>query len=316
MEFGISTRCFGLTALTVDQLERLRKSGFTRIEIHANRPAFDFHNRALIRAIGRWFEENETPAPGLHLPFEETLSPGITRPLSVAAREARLRQEALDEIKRCLELADRIGLAYAVLHIGVPGQDFHPVVFDYAYAAVASIQAFAGIRVLLENLPNAIATAGHIEEFKAVAQLSNVGFCYDTGHEDQTPRPESGSPVSASRGVIERSSATLEPESATPGAGRLLHDSPPDAIHLNDNHGSADDHLWPFEGAANWHAFVDQLVQSPFKGPLVLEASGDRLDRAQECRRRLGDLIEECRYSPGEFRLKYKLPLPKHEDER
>ena len=41
-----------------------------------------------------------------------------------------------------------MGLTFVVLHLGNPGQEFNPVVFDHAYAAIATIQSFAGTRVL------------------------------------------------------------------------------------------------------------------------------------------------------------------------
>ena len=282
MEIGISTRCFSPIPLSVDLLERLRVAGFSRIELHANRPAFDYHNKALLRGVSQWFGENELPAPSIHLPFEEEQEPGKPRPVTIADSLPRARVEAMDEIKRCLELADRIAVDYVVLHLGVPGQAFNPVIFDYAYRAIATIQSFSGLRVLIENIPNALSSHDRILEFKAASQLTNVGFCYDTGHPD-------------SEGVHTTSGA-------------------PDAIHANDNDGTSDDHLWPFEGKFNWHRFVEQIVLTDPKGPLILEAQDDRLGKAQECRNRLRDLVDECRYSIEEYRLKYKLPSFNHED--
>ena len=74
MEFGISTQIFRGQSVSVDLLESIRKAGYRRIELFANRPHFDFHDRALLRAIGRWFTENDLPAPSLHLPFIENVS--------------------------------------------------------------------------------------------------------------------------------------------------------------------------------------------------------------------------------------------------
>jgi sugar phosphate isomerase/epimerase len=300
MEIGISTRCFGSAPLNVDLLESLRRAGFSRIELQANRPAFDFHNRSLVRGIGRWFEENGLPPPSIHLPFEEELDPGRPRALSIADPLARVRSEALDEFKRCLELADRIATSYTVLHIGVPGQEFNPVVFDHAYAAISTIQSFCGSRVLIENIPNAISTPGRIHELRTIAQLPNIGFCYDTGHGGGIS--EFGSRNSDSGNVTAEWSPNFQ--------------IAPDAIHIDDNNGTADDHLWPFEGTFNWHLFVERLVIAEFKGPLILEAQDDRLQKAYECRGRLLDLVDECRHSIEEFRLKYKLPFPNQEDSR
>src|SRR5688572_21448311 len=203
MDLGISTRCFGTAPLTLDLLERLRRAEFKEIELHAALPSLNYTNRTVTRDIARWFQENELPAPSLHLPFEK----------NVLASNRFDRQAALDELKRCLELGDLLRLRFAVLHLGEPQQEFNPVVLEYAYAAVATVQSFSGARVLLETLPNGIATFARIEEFRLAAQLPDVGICYDTGHGEM--------------------------------------DGACDAIHLNDNHGSEDEHLWPFDGARN-----------------------------------------------------------------
>jgi sugar phosphate isomerase/epimerase len=262
MEFGISTRCFGDTPVTVDSLERLRKGGFEKIELHAVRGVLNFHNKSLMRGVAAWFQENGLPSPGLHLPFE----------LSVLDTQRLVRQEATDEVKRCLEFTDRLPVDYVVLHLGTPGQKFHPVVFDYAYAAVAGIQAFAGVRVLIETLRNDIATVERVLEFRTAAQLHDVGICYDNGHVE-----------------LEAFDEVL-------------------AVHLNDNDGdSSDDHLWPFEGRTDWHKFIERLALSSFRGPFILECSDDRIEKGMECRSRLQDLLDEAQNSIEEFRLKYKL---------
>ncbi len=149
--------------------------------------------------------------------------------------------------------------------------------FDHAYAAIATIQSFAGTRVLVETLSNDIATFPRILEFKTAAQIPNLGICYDTGHGEM--------------------------------------DGSADAIHLNDNDGSSDNHLWPFDGTRNWPAFVERIISESFEGPLIFEAGDDRLNKASDCRSRLEDMIDEARNSIEEFRLKYNLSAPQKEDE-
>lgn len=51
---------------------------------------------------------------------------------------------------------------------------FSPVAFDYAYAAIAQIRAFAGVQVMIENIPNEISTLDRIGEFKTVAEVSDI----------------------------------------------------------------------------------------------------------------------------------------------
>jgi sugar phosphate isomerase/epimerase len=189
----------------------------------------------------------------------------------------RERQSALDAVKRCLELGDRLPLRYAVLHLGAAGSPFNPVHFEHAYTAISMIRAFSGLRVLLETLPNDIATFSRIAELQIAAQFPDVGICYDTGHGEM--------------------------------------DGAPDVIHLNDNHGEGDEHLWPFDGSRDWPALVERLVVQSYDGLFILEGRDDRLERASSCRSRLQDLMDEARNSVEEFRLKYKLPIPQEEFE-
>jgi sugar phosphate isomerase/epimerase len=267
MDIGISTRCFGTAPLTLDLLQRLYRAEFTQIELHATLPGLDYHKRSVLRDIARWFRENELPAPSLHLPFEKDILSG----------DQFERQAARDEFKRCLELNDSLPLRFVVLHLGAPGQEFNPVFFEHAYAAVATIQSFSGVRVLLETLRNGVATFARIDEFRQAAQLPNLGICYDTGHGE--------------------------------------FEGPCDAIHLNDNTAQDDSHLWPFEGDRDWPRLVERLVLAAYTGPMTLEVADDKLEKAGSCRSRLKDLMDEAADSIEEFRLRHKLPVPIAEEE-
>ena len=130
---------------------------------------------------------------------------------------------------------------------------------------------------MLATLPNEIATFERIQEFRSVAQIPNICICYDTGHGEM--------------------------------------DGLPDAIHLNDNHGENDDHLWPFEGDRDWPALVAQIVVVKFDGPIILEGQDDRFGKAHDGLSRFRDLMDEARSSIEEFRMKYKLPAPRQEEE-
>src|SRR5262249_48897103 len=166
MQFGISTQIYRGQPVTVDLLESIRRAGYEHLELFCNRPHLNFHDRGLLRAIGRWFNENSLPSPSLHLPFVENVGPAQRIWISVVEPERRNREAALDEIKRALELADQVSLSHVVLHLGNPREKFSPVVFDHAYAAISHIRAFAGVDVLIENIPNDISTLERIEEFK------------------------------------------------------------------------------------------------------------------------------------------------------
>lgn len=273
MEFGISTYSFCNEELTPRLLDRLRLAGFSHLELFANRPHLDYHDRAVGRSIAAFFKTHELPPPSLHLPYFEAVGSKSIRPISPLVAGKRARGEAIDEVKRALELTDRMSIAYVVIHLGVPGEQFNPVHFDRAYALIHTISSFSGIGILIENIANEISTPDRIREFLETARLPDVGICYDSGHGQLA-----GSPVELER------------------VG---------AIHLNDNNGQEDTHLWPFEGKGRWDRMVEELVGADYHGPLVFEVAGNDFDRAHEAGRRLESLVHEARTSPEEFRDKY-----------
>jgi len=275
MEFGISTQIYRRQSITVELLEKIRKAGYQHLELFCNRPHLDFHNQSLVRSIGRWFQENALPAPSIHLPFVENVGPKQKVWISVLEADRRRRDYAMDEIKRSLELAERVSPSYVVMHLGNPGDEFSPVVFDLAYAAIAQIRALAPVEIMIENIPNDISTIGRIEDFKAVAQLSDIGICYDSGH-----------------GHLQGITEGFEHIRTT---------------HVHDNNGEKDEHLWPFEGTLNWPQLVEKLLIARYTGPFVFETRGEDLSKGDEARSRLEELWAEAQSSLEEFRLKYNL---------
>src|SRR5437016_8414504 len=124
MQFGISTQIHRSQPVTVDLLESMRKAGYEHFELFCNRPHLDFHDRGLLRSIGRWFQENALPGPSLHLPFMENVGPKQVVWISVLAPDRRYREAAMDEIKRSLEFAGHLQLSYVVMHLGNPAEKF------------------------------------------------------------------------------------------------------------------------------------------------------------------------------------------------
>jgi sugar phosphate isomerase/epimerase len=145
--------------------------------------------------------------------------------------------------------------------------------FEYAYAAITQIRAFAGVEVVIENIPNEISTLERIEEFKTASQIPEIGVCYDIGH-----------------GHLQGAEPAFEHVRTT---------------HVHDNHGDKDEHLWPFEGAIDWPALIEKLVVANYTGPLMFEARGEELSKGGEIRSRLRDLWSEAQNSIEEYRLKY-----------
>ena len=67
------------------------------------------------------------------------------------------RIEAMDEIKRALEIAEQIPFRFLIQHLGTSNEMFDDRKFEAAMTSVEHLRAFAkplGVRILLENIPN------------------------------------------------------------------------------------------------------------------------------------------------------------------
>ncbi len=276
MDFGISTYGLGDEKISPALLDHLLASGFKQFELFANRPHWDYHDRSLGKGLARWFQANNVDPPFLHLPFFEQKGPGDVRPISALTDNERDREHAIDEIKRALEFTDLQPVAHVVAHLGSLDQPFSPLQFERAYALVRHITEFSGVNILIENIDNEISTIERIREFLTLAQLHDTRICYDTGH-----------------GRLQGPLARLD------GIG---------ALHLSDNNGNSDEHLWPFDGVINWPEIVTELVRSGFEGPMVFEVSSlTDLGRSRGSARGLERLFTEAHASSIEFEREYGL---------
>src|SRR5207244_12286260 len=147
--------------------------------------------------------------------------------------------------------------------------------FDYAYAAISQIHAFAGVEVMIENIPNEISTIERIEEFKLVSDLQGLGICYDTG-----------------QGYLQGITGGFEYARTT---------------HVHDNHGEKDEHLWPFEGSLVWPALIDKFVVAKYQGPFIFETRGDDLSKGVDVKSRLEELWYEAQPYTEESCHKYQV---------
>jgi sugar phosphate isomerase/epimerase len=173
----------------------------------------------------------------------------------------------MDEIKRAIEVAERLPFRYLVLHLGVPDEAYDLRKFDAAFTSLEHLSIFAkerGAEILLENIPSELSTPERILTFLQYTRL-DLKICFDTGHAHMT-----GGVQSAFRALQERIAA----------------------IHVHDNHGDEDEHLLPFEGEIDWAQTIGDLRSADVQFPLLFELNSERkvpdvLARLQEVRERL-----------------------------
>jgi sugar phosphate isomerase/epimerase len=165
-------------------------------------------------------------------------------PLSICDPERLRRQEAVDEIKRALDLVEYVPFRYCIQHVARSRDIPDERKWDATFSSLEHLSLFArqrGVTIAIENTPGEMATPANLKNFLVQTRLANVKLCFDTGH------------AHLDGGVVP----------ALETARDLIATS-----HIHDNHGERDEHLLPFEGTIDWDGSLTAL---PPNLPIVLE---------------------------------------------
>jgi len=247
----LSTHLFLNQRLHPGLLELASRSKAQAVEIFAARQHFDYTSREHLRELGSWFRSNPLQAFSLHAPLyaDRDMGRGGEPGINVLHPEKARRIDAMDELKRALEAADSIPFRNMVMHLGERTDGWSPRTIEYAITALEHLGAFArplGVRILVENLLSEPTTPEHLLEILHTGHLDQVGICLDLGHAHITV------------GVTD-AIATLGTRIAS--------------VHVHDNHGIKDEHLWPGEGTIPWPATVEAVKAISTTPATVLEIS-------------------------------------------
>jgi sugar phosphate isomerase/epimerase len=250
---AISTYVFVKERLHPGLLDALARGGAEAVEIFGARDHFDYTNRTHVREVAGWFKSTGITFNSLHSPMWSDYEWGRAGdpPVNVVDAEKKRRIESMDEIKRAIEVAEQAPFRFLVQHIGVGGEKFDARKFEYAMTAVEHLRAFAkplGVTVLLENIPNELATPEKLVELLHTAHFDDVGVCFDTGHAHIMSK-------------LGEAAEILKPYIRS--------------THVHDNKGDRDAHLWPGEGTIDWNEAVTLLRSAPHVPPLLLEIEPD-----------------------------------------
>src|SRR5207253_10812539 len=151
-------------------LDGLARGGAQAVEIFAARQHLDYANRKQHgRAIAEWFRTSGVPLHSVHTPMFADYEWGRTGapPINVASTDRAARIEAMDEVKRALEIAEQIPFRYLVQHLGTGNETFDDRKFESAMSSIEHLRAFAkplGVRILLENIPNEMSAPDRLVE--------------------------------------------------------------------------------------------------------------------------------------------------------
>lgn len=269
MQRAVSTYLFVKERLHPGILDGLVRNGVQAIEIFAARQHLDYANRkAHVKEIADWFRGSGVPLNSVHSPLYSDYEWGRAGapPVNISSTDRATRVEAMDEIKRALEIAEQIPFRFLVQHLGTANESFSEKKFEAAMTSIEHLRAFAkplGVRILLENIPNELSTPDRLVEMIQSAHFDDVGVCFDFGHAHM---------MSSVNEAFEVLRSHIR------------------STHVHDNAKDKDTHLWPGQGTINWKEAIELLRSAPQTPPLLLEIGDDEKGNPLE---RLGGVYEK-----------------------
>jgi sugar phosphate isomerase/epimerase len=251
---AVSTYVYVKERLHPGILDGLARSGVQAIEIFAARQHLDYANRrAHVKEIAEWFRTSGIPLHSVHSPLFADYEWGRagSPPVNIASTDRAGRVDAMDEVKRALEIAEQIPFRFLIQHLGVGNETFDDKKFEAGMTSIEHLRAFAkplGVRILLENIPNELSTPEKLIEMIHGAHFDDVGVCFDFGHAHLT---------SSVRAAFETLRNYIR------------------STHVHDNAKDRDSHLWPGTGTIDWKEAMELLRSAPQTPPLLFELEGD-----------------------------------------
>jgi sugar phosphate isomerase/epimerase len=246
MQRVLSTYLFVNHKLTAALVGEMARADVSAIELFCSRGHFDYRSADDARGLASWLAGNNLTLQSIHSPttrdFNVKRESGT--PLSISDPERVRRQEAVDEIKRVLDLVEYVPFRYCVQHVARPRDIPDQRRWDAAFSSLELLSLFAkkrGVTIALENTPGEMASPVNLKNFHEQTRLVNVKLCFDTGH------------AHLEGGVVAGLETILDLVVTT---------------HVHDNRGERDDHLLPYEGTINWNAALPAL---PIDVPFVFE---------------------------------------------
>jgi sugar phosphate isomerase/epimerase len=241
--------------LTPELLGQIAEAGFKGVEIFCSRAHFDYTAKTEVQAMAVALANHGLVLSSLHAPASRDLS--STResgtPLSICEVERVRRIEAMDELKRAIDVAEELPFPRMVFHMGGSRETVDPRKRDAAFSSLEHLILHArhvGVTICVENTTSEMGDPAYLRAFVDETRLTGLRFNFDIGHAHLADGPEEER--------IEKSFSPLRDLVV--------------GVHLHDNHGEKDEHLPPFDGTIDWPAAIKVLKTAPEKTlPLLLE---------------------------------------------
>jgi sugar phosphate isomerase/epimerase len=251
----LSTYMFVSRKLTPELLGQIAEAGFQGLELFCSRGHFDYTSKAEVQALASALVGCRLSLSSVHAPTGRDLS--ATReggtPVSICEVERVRRIEAMDELKRAIDVVEDLPFPRMVLHMGGTRETADPRKRDAAFSSLEHLILHAGhggVTICVENTLSEMGDSAYLRAFVDETRLAGLRFNFDIGHAHLAEGP--------AEGRIERNWKPLRELVA--------------GVHLHDNHGEKDEHLPPFDGNIDWPAAIKIIKTAPDVNlPLVLE---------------------------------------------
>jgi sugar phosphate isomerase/epimerase len=249
MQRVLSTYRYIKQPLAPAVLAEIARAGIKSIEVFCAPVHFPYRSAQGMREFAAAMQDYGLTLHSMHSPTERELSPGRESgvPISICDPERIRRVDAVDEIKRTLEVAERIPFRFLVQHLGHSHEARSARAIDGAFNSLEHLSIFAkerGVTIALENTPSEFGAPEALCQLIRETHLRELKFCFDTGH------------AHIADGV---------PKSLELMGDRIV------TTHIHDNHGEKDEHLLPFDGSIAWDATLHSIANLPQAPDIVLE---------------------------------------------
>src|SRR5882672_10802550 len=187
MQRVLSTYLFVNKKLTAALIGEAARSGVSAIELFCSRGHFDYRSAEDAHELAAWLAGNNLTLHSIHSPTTRDFHLGRESgvPLSISDPERLRRQEAVDEIKRALDMVEQVPFRYCVQHVATSRDVADERRWDAAFSSLEHLSLFArhrGVTIALENTPGEMATPANLKHFLERTRLASVKLCFDAGH--------------------------------------------------------------------------------------------------------------------------------------
>ena len=261
MKIGVSIEPYGKAANYFGQelFQKISSFGFSAIDYGIPGTKYELYSMD-DEAFEQRLLAERAAAQAAGLVIHQVHGPWRSPPRDATVED---RQERMEKMKRSIQAARLLGAKYWVIHPIMPygaldlDTEDPPKTWALNKEFMAELLQYAkgqDVTICLENLPMSKFSMANPEQIlKFVKEMNDDHFkiCLDTGH------------------------ANFFPEVSLSDMVRKMGDELK-VLHVHDNMGDRDFHLWPTKGIIDWHGFMKALKDIRFQGVFSLETGPDK----------------------------------------